>query len=58
MFVSPTVAETLATAMRKDSGQPPHELLSPRASWRRSIPTTTSRRRCAPEGKSDGGIKF
>jgi DNA-binding NarL/FixJ family response regulator len=30
MFVSPTVAETLATAMRKDSGQPPHELLSPR----------------------------
>jgi two-component system, NarL family, invasion response regulator UvrY len=30
MFVSPTVAETLATAMRKDNGQPPHELLSPR----------------------------
>jgi two-component system, NarL family, invasion response regulator UvrY len=30
MFVSPTVAETLATAMRKDAGQPPHELLSPR----------------------------
>lgn len=30
MFVSPTVAETLATAMRKDSGQPPHELLSQR----------------------------
>jgi two-component system invasion response regulator UvrY len=30
MFVSPTVAETLASAMRKDSGQPPHELLSPR----------------------------
>jgi DNA-binding NarL/FixJ family response regulator len=30
MFVSPTVAETLASAMRKDSDQPPHELLSPR----------------------------
>ena len=30
MFVSPTVAETLAAAMRKDTGQPPHELLSPR----------------------------
>lgn len=30
MFVSPTVAETLASAMRKDTGQPPHELLSPR----------------------------
>jgi len=30
MFVSPTVAETLANAMRKDSGQPPHELLSQR----------------------------
>jgi DNA-binding NarL/FixJ family response regulator len=30
MFVSPTVAETLAAAMRKDSDQPPHELLSPR----------------------------
>lgn len=30
MFVSPTVAETLASAMRKDSGQPPHELLSQR----------------------------
>jgi DNA-binding NarL/FixJ family response regulator len=30
MFVSPTVAETLASAMRKDSGQPPHELLSAR----------------------------
>lgn len=30
MFVSPTVAETLANAMRKDSGQPPHELLSER----------------------------
>ena len=30
MFVSPSVAETLAAAMRKDRGQPPHELLSPR----------------------------
>ncbi len=30
MFVSPTVAETLASAMRKDTGQPPHELLSQR----------------------------
>jgi len=30
MFVSPTVAETLASAMRKDSDQPPHELLSAR----------------------------
>jgi DNA-binding NarL/FixJ family response regulator len=30
MFVSPTVAETLASAMRKDAGQPPHELLSQR----------------------------
>ncbi len=30
MFVSPTVAETLAAAMRKDTGQPPHELLSQR----------------------------
>lgn len=30
MFVSPTVAETLAAAMRQDSEQPPHELLSPR----------------------------
>lgn len=30
MFVSPTVAETLASAMRKDSEQPPHELLSAR----------------------------
>jgi len=30
MFVSPTVAETLAAAMRKDAGQPPHELLSQR----------------------------
>lgn len=30
MFVSPSVAETLAAAMRKDSGQPPHELLSQR----------------------------
>ncbi len=30
MFVSPTVAETLATAMRKDSGRPPHEQLSQR----------------------------
>ncbi len=30
MFVSPTVAETLATAMRKDGGQPPHEQLSQR----------------------------
>jgi two-component system invasion response regulator UvrY len=30
MFVSPAVAETLAMAMRRDSGQPPHELLSPR----------------------------
>jgi DNA-binding NarL/FixJ family response regulator len=31
MFVSPTVAETLASAMRRDTGQqPPHELLSPR----------------------------
>ncbi len=30
MYVSPTVAETLATAMRHDSAQPPHELLSPR----------------------------
>jgi len=30
MFVSPTVAETLASAMRKDNGQSPHELLSPR----------------------------
>ena len=30
MFVSPSVAETLASAMRKDAGQPPHELLSQR----------------------------
>lgn len=30
MFVSPTVAETLAAAMRNDTGQPPHELLSQR----------------------------
>jgi len=30
MFVSPAVAETLATAMRKDHDQPPHEELSPR----------------------------
>lgn len=30
MFVSPTVAETLASAIRKDSGRPPHELLSVR----------------------------
>ena len=30
MFVSPTVAETLASAMRNDAGQPPHELLSQR----------------------------
>lgn len=30
MFVSPTVAETLAAAMRKDSEAPPHELLSQR----------------------------
>jgi DNA-binding NarL/FixJ family response regulator len=30
MFVSPTVAETLASAMRKDHDQPPHDLLSPR----------------------------
>lgn len=30
MFVSPTVAETLAAAMRKDTGEPPHELLSQR----------------------------
>lgn len=30
MFVSPTVAEALASAMRKDQGQPPHELLSAR----------------------------
>lgn len=30
MFVSPTVAETLATAMRRDTGVPPHELLSQR----------------------------
>jgi two-component system invasion response regulator UvrY len=30
MFVSPTVAETLAVAMRHDSEQPPHELLSQR----------------------------
>jgi DNA-binding NarL/FixJ family response regulator len=30
MFVSPTVAETLAAAMRKDHDRPPHELLSPR----------------------------
>jgi DNA-binding NarL/FixJ family response regulator len=30
MFVSPTVAETLAVAMRYHSEQPPHELLSPR----------------------------
>jgi DNA-binding NarL/FixJ family response regulator len=31
-YVSPTVAETLASAMRKDNDQPPHELLSPRES--------------------------
>jgi len=30
MFVSPTVAETLASAMRHDSERPPHELLSQR----------------------------
>jgi len=30
MFVSPTVAETLAAAMRKDAELPPHELLSQR----------------------------
>lgn len=30
MFVSPTVAETLASAMRQNTGQPPHELLSQR----------------------------
>jgi two-component system, NarL family, invasion response regulator UvrY len=30
MFVSPTVAETLASALRKDAEQPPHELLSQR----------------------------
>lgn len=31
LFVSPSVAESLAGAMRKDAGvQPPHELLSPR----------------------------
>lgn len=30
MFVSPTVAEALAAAMRKDTGQPPHEALSQR----------------------------
>lgn len=30
MFVSPTVAETLAGAMRRDAEQPPHELLSQR----------------------------
>lgn len=30
MFVSPTVAEALAAAMRKDTGQPPHETLSQR----------------------------
>lgn len=30
LFVSPTVAETLATAMRRDTDRPPHELLSPR----------------------------
>jgi DNA-binding NarL/FixJ family response regulator len=30
MFVSPTVAETLASAIHKDSGQPPHERLSQR----------------------------
>jgi two-component system, NarL family, invasion response regulator UvrY len=30
MFVSPTVAESLAAAMRKETDQPPHELLSPR----------------------------
>lgn len=30
MFVSPAAAETLASAMRKDSDRPPHELLSPR----------------------------
>jgi two-component system, NarL family, invasion response regulator UvrY len=30
LFVSPTVAETLASAMRKDTEQPPHELLSQR----------------------------
>jgi DNA-binding NarL/FixJ family response regulator len=30
MFVSPTVAETLASAMRRDAEVPPHELLSPR----------------------------
>lgn len=30
LYVSPTVAETLARAMRRDSERPPHELLSPR----------------------------
>ena len=30
LFVSPTVAETLANAMRKDAELPPHELLSQR----------------------------
>lgn len=30
MYVSPAVAETLALAIRHDSAQPPHELLSPR----------------------------
>lgn len=30
MFVSPAVAETLASAMRQNTGQPPHELLSQR----------------------------
>ncbi|HLF23969.1 MAG TPA: response regulator transcription factor [Burkholderiales bacterium] len=30
MFVSPTVAETLALAMRHDAERPPHELLSQR----------------------------
>lgn len=30
MFVSPAVAEALAAAMRKDTGQPPHETLSQR----------------------------
>ncbi len=30
MFISPTVAETLASAMRQNTDQPPHELLSQR----------------------------
>lgn len=30
MYVSPAVAETLALALRRETEQPPHELLSPR----------------------------